>query len=126
MTLPDMTPKDQMTLERTPSGRAPSPGRELAAMDSDIEDDWDEWIAKGTTPEAIGKRRLAAASLALEFAVSFLRLACLENREFCRQFDASVVDACEVQNTDHEQNGQQHCWNAKPLHFDPPCQVGSI
>ena len=40
MTLPDMTPKDQMTLERTPSGRAPSPGRELAAMDSDIEDDW--------------------------------------------------------------------------------------
>jgi hypothetical protein len=40
VTLPDMTPKDQMKLERTPSGRAPSPGRESAAMDSDIEDDW--------------------------------------------------------------------------------------
>ena len=40
MTLPDMTPKDQMTLERTPSGRAPSPGYESAGMDSDIEDVW--------------------------------------------------------------------------------------
>jgi hypothetical protein len=40
VTLPDMTPKDQITPERTPSGHAPSPGHESAAMGSDIEDAW--------------------------------------------------------------------------------------
>ena len=36
----------------------------------DLVDDADEWIAKAGTPDAIERRRLAAAALALEFAVA--------------------------------------------------------
>ena len=40
MTLPGMMPKNQMTLDRTQSGCAPSPGYAASDMASDIEDEW--------------------------------------------------------------------------------------
>ena len=40
MTLPGMMPKDQMTLDRTRSGCAPSPGHAASDIGSDIEDEW--------------------------------------------------------------------------------------